>query len=77
MLKIKDFGDDRQFLTVKALQSALSLEYKDRHVSILYAAKPSGLLQAVFVSVGEDGSINQTYGERIPVDFAAIERELF
>jgi hypothetical protein len=77
MLKIKAFGQDRQFLTVKALQSALSHEYKGRHVSIIYATKPSGLLKTIFISVGEDGAVNQTYGEEAqPIDFAAIEREL-
>ncbi|MFW8252669.1 hypothetical protein [Klebsiella pneumoniae] len=50
-IKIKDFGRDRKFRSVDELQSTLSEQYKGQHVSIVYPAKPSGLLRTVFVSV--------------------------
>ncbi|WP_119828726.1 hypothetical protein [Vibrio cholerae] len=76
-IKIKDFGRDRKFRSVDELQSTLSEQYKGQHVSIVYPAKPNGLLRTVFVSVDDAGGVNQTYGDQSPVDFSTIKDDLF
>ncbi|MCU2863834.1 hypothetical protein FJD32_025215 (plasmid) [Shewanella sp. LC6] len=76
-IKIKDFGRDRKFRSVDELQSTLSEQYKGQHVSIVYPAKPNGLLRTVFVSVDDAGGVNQTNGDQSPIDFTAIKDDLF
>lgn len=73
MLKIKAFGRDREFTSVQALKNALAQEYRGQSVSIVYAAKPRGLLRAIFVDVSGDGKVNESYGSRRVVDFEVIE----
>lgn len=76
-IRIKDFGRDLKCSSVVELQSTLSKHYKSQHVSIVYPAKPSGLLRTIFVSVDDTGGVNETYGDQSPVDFSAIKDELF
>ncbi|MCW4948759.1 hypothetical protein M7806_24855 [Enterobacter hormaechei subsp. xiangfangensis] len=52
-------------------------EEVSQHVSIVYPAKPSGLLRTVFVSVDDAGGVNRTYGDQSPVDFSAIKDDLY
>ncbi|WP_417652136.1 hypothetical protein [Citrobacter freundii] len=71
-IKIKDFGRDRKFRSVDELQSTLSEQYKGQHVSIVYPAKPSGLLRTVFVSVDDAGGVNRTYPRNFEVMKTAV-----
>ncbi|MCU8005495.1 hypothetical protein [Shewanella sp. SM96] len=57
---IKDFGNDTLCLSLNELLSALSQQYRNKHVSIMWSL-PSGIKSTVYVSVDTDGAIFDTY----------------
>lgn len=75
-LKVKNFGKDETFSSVRELKAALSKNYRDMHVTIVYPTKPNGLLRTVFVSVNNTGEIRETYGDKDTVDFDLISEAL-
>lgn len=75
-LKIKSFGDDLLFGGVEELKETLVNDFKGKDTSIVFRTKPSGMLSTVFVSVGEDGVIRESYGGESEVDFDAISERL-
>lgn len=76
-LKIKNFGNDRCFETVDELKDVLKREYRGRDTSVVYQSKPNGMFSTVFVSVGKDGVVRDSYGSQPEIDFGAIEAALF
>ncbi|MEM6187689.1 MULTISPECIES: hypothetical protein [Shewanella] len=57
---IKNFGNDTQCLSVDELTRALSQNYRNKHVSIMWSL-PSGITSTVYVSVEADGEISDSY----------------
>ncbi|HCA02644.1 MULTISPECIES: hypothetical protein [Halomonadaceae] len=75
-LKIKNFGNDLLFRSVEELKETLKKEFKGKDTSVVFRTKPNGMRSTVFVSVGEDGVIRESYGEEPEVDFDAISERL-
>ena len=73
VLKLKDFGHDRELSSVEELKETLIRDYQGQSVSIVYATRPHGMLRTVFVDVSADGTVTESYGAQRPVDFEAIE----
>ncbi|ACK48981.1 hypothetical protein A1L58_22115 [Shewanella baltica] len=57
---IKNFGNDTQCLSLDELTRALSQNYRNKHVSIMWSL-PSGIISTVYVSVAADGGISDCY----------------
>jgi hypothetical protein len=75
-LKIKNFGNDKEYESVDELRAALSDEYRGTHVSVVYPVKPTGMLRTVYVSVCDAGTVSETYGEGEPLDFTRISETI-
>lgn len=73
-LRLRDMSNDYDFDSIESLKAVLRKNYVGEHVSILYKAKSSGLLRAVYCSVTEKGEILLTYGNGEQVDFDNIEK---
>lgn len=75
-IKVKNFGKDQTFSSISELKATLAEKYRDMHVSIVYPAKPSGLLRTVYVSINDAGEVRETYGDKDTVDFDHIAETL-
>jgi len=66
MLRIRDLGKDQDCLDLTELFSALERGYRGKSVSVTYSTSPNGLLKTVFIDVGEEEILRDSYtGERI------------
>jgi hypothetical protein len=75
MYRIRAFGNDRQCSDIADLQESLRRDYRGQSVSIVFAARPHGLLRTEFVDVRPDGQVLASYGNQAEVDFAALARD--
>lgn len=69
--KIRKNWSYEEVNSLSELQSKLSSEYKQCHVT-LYVATPRGTYQTHFVSVDETGCVCYSYGDEQPFDFEQI-----
>lgn len=72
MLRIRNFGNDRDCDSPAQVLERLVADYRGRSVSITFSTKPRGLLTTLFVDVAPDGMIRESYGDRNPVTLAAF-----
>ena len=72
MFTIKNFGNDESFKCIDDLKDTLYQKYKGKHVSVVYPTA-SGILRTLFVSVDDDGTVRESYGENAVVDFNQIK----
>ena len=75
-IKIKNFGRDLCFRSIEGLKESLVSKFKGKDTSIVYRTKPNGMLSTVFVSVGEDGVIRESYGDQSKIDFDCIAERM-
>ena len=72
-IAIRDVGNKERFGTVGQALQRLSEAYKGKHVALEYT-KQSGISLSVFVSVGDDGEIYETYHGQALVTPDLIEK---
>lgn len=62
MYRIRCFGNDAACDSVEDLQRVLSSEYAGQSVSVVYPSQKTGMKMTLFVDVGTDGALSESYG---------------
>lgn len=75
MYRIRAFGDEQVCHSPEELRDVLTREYCGGSISVVYRTAATGMLRIHFIDVLANGQAVASYGDKAPVDFAAMEAD--